>query len=175
MKDIRPGTPGPLACVALALFFLSAPAPAVEHRLGLGVHYWRTIEELADDPRIDEDGMAGVLSYQLAPVGIFKLQIDVEYFPQGFLGSAEEAWSPQGYLVLGRRWYIAAGAGWIYSESIEGELSDIFYAARLGADFLILPRTRLDINANYRAPSWEELDEADTDTITLGAVLRVRL
>lgn len=174
MRDICQRILGLFACAALAAFFLAAPASAVEHRLGLGVHYWRTIDEIADDPEIDEDGMAGVLSYQLVPVGIFKLQIDVEYFPQGFLGSAEEAWSPQGYLVLGRRWYIAAGAGWIYSDSIEGKLSEIFYAARLGADFLVLPRTHLDINANYRSGDWQELDEADTDTITLGAVLRVK-
>lgn len=163
--------------VLAAVLVAPAPAAAVEHRLGVGVHYWKTVDELADDPlgEIDDSGLAYVASYQLVPAGIFKLQLDLEFFPQGFLGSGEEAWSPQAYLVLGQRLYVAAGAGAVYSEGLEGDFSDIFYAARIGTDFLILPRLRFDLNANYRFAEWEQLDQVDTDLVTLGAVLRLRL
>ena len=55
-------------------------------------------------------GVAWVASYQLVPVSLLKLQADLEFFPQGFLGSGEEAWAPQVYIVLGRSLYAAAGA-----------------------------------------------------------------
>ncbi len=151
------------------------PASAFEQRFGLGIHYWETVDELADQALdgFDESGVAWVASYQFVPVSFLKLQVDVEFFPQGFLGSGEEAWSPQGYVVLGRRLYAAAGAGCVYSQGIEGNLSDIFYAARIGTDLRIVSRLRLDLNANYRFNEWSQLDQVDTDLVTLGAVLRL--
>lgn len=165
-----------LACLAWAAVCLApAPAAAVEHRFGLGLHYWKTVEELADEPLadFDESGVAWMASYQLVPVSFLKLQADLEFFPQGFLGSGEEAWSPQVYLVLGGRLYAAAGAGWVYSQGLEGDFSDIFYAARIGTDLRVISRLRLDLNANYRFGEWSQLGEVDTDLVTLGAVLRL--
>ncbi len=162
--------------LGLGLFLAAAPASGVENRLGLGVHSWRPASELLDDPAAgDESDLAGVLSYQLVLLRPLKLEVDVEFFPNGFGGSGEEAWSPQGLIVVGDRLYAAIGAGWVYSEDLEGNLSDVIYIARLGVDFPIFPRLRLDLSADQRAPDVSGLTEADEDTITFAAVLRLRL
>ena len=157
--------------------FAGAPATAAEHLLGGGVHYWQTVDDLADEgfETIDDEGESFVLSYQYVPAGLVKLQIDAEYFEKGFGGAAEEAIAPQVYLLVGNRLYAGVGIGMTYSDEFEDSWSDPFYAARVGLDFAILPRTHLDLNANYRANAFSQLDEADTDTVTLGAVLRFRL
>lgn len=164
--------------LALPAMFLmaGAPAAAVEHRLGLGVHAWKPASELFDDPSVDsERDLAGLLSYQLVLLRAFKLQGDLEYFPNGFGGSGEEAWSPQVLLVLGDRLYAAAGAGWIYSKELADDFSEVIYIARLGVDMPILPRLRLDVSADQRSADIDGLTEADEDTITFAAVLRFRL
>jgi hypothetical protein len=33
----------------------------------------------------------------------------------------------------------------------------------------------VDVNANYRFDDWSLIDEADTDTVTFGALLRLRI
>lgn len=160
----------------VGLFLTAAPASGVENRLGVGVHAWRTASEILDDGSVgDESDLAAVLSYQLVLLRALKLEADLEYFPNGFGGSGEEAWSPQGLIVVGDRYYAAVGAGWVYSEDLEGNLSDVIYIARLGVDFPILPRLRLDVSADQRAPDVSGLTEGDEDTITFAAVLRLRL
>lgn len=155
---------------------VSAPAMAGEHLLGGGIHYWRTIDDLAaDDFDIEEDGQAYVLSYQYRPAGLFSFEIDAEYFEKGFGGSTDAAFSPQAYIVFGHGWYAALGGGVIYSSSFEDEVSDPFYAAKIGWDLVLVPRVHIDVNANYRFDTFSELDQASTDTITLGALLRFRL
>lgn len=163
----------------LLLAFLAgaaAPARAAEHRLGLGVHYWRTIDDLADEGfgRLDEEGTSGLVSYQYLPGGLFGLQVDGEYFADGFGGSTSSTFSPQLYLVFSPDGlYAAAGVGVLYSDSFDDRVSDPFYAARIGWNLHVLPHLYLDVNANYRAEAWNQLKEADTDTITLGGVVRV--
>lgn len=167
-----------LSAVLLALAFgavAAAPAVAAEHRLGVGVHYWRTLDDLADEgfDELDETGTSGVLSYQYIPGGLLALQVDGEYFAKGFGGSTDETFSPQVYLVVGVNGpYAAAGVGVLYSKELEDEISDPFYIARVGWNLELIPNLHLDLNANYRAGAWSELDEADTDTITLGGVVR---
>jgi hypothetical protein len=165
------------SCLALWVFLAAAaPAVAIEHRLGLGVHAWRPAGELLDDSSAgDESDLAGVLSYQLVLFRPLKLEADLEFFPNGFGGSGEEAWAPQGLIVVGDRWYAAVGAAVIYSQDLEGDLSDAIYIARLGADFPLLPRLRLDVCADQRAGDLSGLTEANEDTITFAAVLRLRL
>ena len=165
-------TLGPAAFL-VAVAVGAPPAAAAEHRIGGGVHYWKTVDDLADDDfDVDEDGLATVLSYQYVPGGLLRLEVDVEYFEKGFGGSTDAAYSPQVYLVLGSGWYAALGGGVIYSSDFEDDVSDPFYAARLGLDMELLPRLHLDLNANYRFDAWSELENADTDTVTLGAVVR---
>jgi hypothetical protein len=163
------------AAVLLVAPALAAPA-AAEHRLGGGIHYWRNLDELADQGfDVEDEGQAPVLSYQYAPGGLLKLEIDLEYFEEGFGGAAEEAYSPLAFIVLGSGWYGALGGGVIVSSGFEDDVSDPFYAARVGLDMVLLPRFHLDINANYRFDAWSELGDADTDTVTLGAIVRFGL
>jgi hypothetical protein len=157
--------------ILLCLAVSALPAAASEQRFGLGIHYWRAVSHL--DSSFDRSGAAGMLSAQYVPVGLFKVEGDLEYFPKGFGGADTTAWSPQIYLLVGDRLYAGVGAGVIYSKSFSGELSDVFYAARVGTDLVLLPSLHLDVNANYRFKDWNQIKQASTDTITLGAVLRL--
>jgi hypothetical protein len=172
------------ACLAsllpgIALVLAASPAAAVEHRLGAGVHYWKTLAELEDDGfnLTDEEGFSFILSYQFVPVRLLKLEVDFEYFPEGFGGSAsgEDALSPQVYVLLGGKLYAGAGVGVVYSDgySTGDNPTDPFYALRVGVDIPLLPRrARLDLNANYQFDQWNQYEQADTDTITLGGMIR---
>jgi hypothetical protein len=163
----------PFAFLALA----ALPAQAGENTLGAGIHYWRTVDELRDDGvgDIDSKGTSGVLSYQHFPGGLLGWEIDLEYFDKGFSGSTDEAYAPQIYLVLGHHFYAAAGVGVTYSSGLEKSPSDPFYAGRVGISLLLLPSLSLDVNANYRANTFKGLGDAASDTVTLGALLRVTL
>lgn len=158
----------------LMLLALIAGPAAADHRIGFGVHHWQTVDDLADEgfEGIDDKGTSGIVSYQYMPEGIFSLELDLEYFADGFAGSTEAAYSPQAYLLVGHGLYAGAGVGVTHSD---GETSDMFYAAKLGFDIAIIPRLSLDINANYRFDDWGLIDEADTDTVTFGALLRLRI
>lgn len=153
---------------------MSASAFAADHRIGLGVHHWQTVDDLADEgfEGLDDSGTSGIVSYQFMPEGIFSFELDLEYFADGFGGSTETAYSPQAYLLIGHGLYAGVGVGNVISD---GETSDPFYAAKVGFDFAIIPRVSVDVNANYRFDDWQLIDEADTDTITFGALLRLRI
>ncbi|MFL6199950.1 MAG: hypothetical protein ACJ76J_12280 [Thermoanaerobaculia bacterium] len=158
----------------LMLLALIAGPAAADHRIGFGVHHWQTVDDLADEgfEGIDDKGTSGIVSYQYMPEGIFSLELDLEYFADGFAGSTEAAYSPQAYLLVGHGLYAGAGVGVTHSD---GETSDMFYAAKLGFDIAIIPRLSLDVNANYRFDDWDLIDDVETDTVTLGALVRLRL
>lgn len=158
----------------LNLMVLIAVPAAADHRIGFGVHHWQTVDDLADEgfEGIDDKGTSGIVSYQYMPEGIFSLELDLEYFADGFAGSTEPAYSPQAYLLVGHGLYAGAGVGVTHSD---GETSDMFYAAKVGFDIAIIPRLSLDVNANYRFDDWDLIDEVETDTVTLGALVRLRL
>ena len=162
--------------IALAVWAggLAAPAAAGEHRLGFGFHYWKTVDELQDEgfDDIDDSGVSEVFSYQYLPSPLLRWEIDVEYFDKGFGGADESAYSPQVYLLFDRFFYAGIGAGAIYSSGLADDWSDPFYAAKAGLDMLLLPKLHLDLNANYKFDSWSELENVDTDTLTLGAIAR---
>jgi opacity protein-like surface antigen len=153
---------------------LSASAFAADHRIGVGVHHWQTVDDLADQgfEGLDDSGTSGILSYQYMPEGIFSFELDLEYFADGFGGSTKSAYSPQAYLLVGHGLYAGVGVGNVVSD---GETSDPFYAAKVGMDFSIIPRVSIDVNANYRFNDWSLIDEVDTDTVTFGALLRLRI
>jgi hypothetical protein len=162
--------------LGLALLGAAAPARAIEHRLGLGIHAWRSAGALWNDPTSErESDLSGLLSYQLVLFRPLKLQADLEFFPNGFEGSGEEAWSPQGLIVVGNRLYAALGIGTVYSRDLEGNFSDPIYIARLGIDLPVFSRLHLDLCADERAGDMDELARADEDTITFAMVLRARL
>ena len=172
------------AAVALALCCL-APAPvalAAEgegvgrrvnvHRLGFGANYWKTIDDI--DEEFDNDGFSYIVSYQYAPVPFFKVEADVEFFPD-LVDSADPVFAPELFVTVGRLIYAGAGIGVYYSD---GDWADEpFYMLRAGLDFPIAPRLFLDINVNYRFNDWGSLawSDLDTDTVRLGAAFRFTL
>ena len=154
---------------------IAAPASAGEHRLGFGLHYWQSVEQLDDDfPDFDiqDDGVSEVLSYQYL-AGFIRFEVAAEYFDEGFQGSLDWAVSPQVYILAGRGIYGGLGVGATYSDFANGSWSDPYYIAKAGFDFLLLPKIHLDLNADYRFLEWEDLDDYDSDTITFGATVRV--
>ncbi|MEM1176768.1 MAG: hypothetical protein AAGM22_00360 [Acidobacteriota bacterium] len=167
-----------LCCIA-GLFLLLAPgqALAADHYVGIGAHFWKTIDDLAGDgfDDIEEDGYAFLLSYRYEPRGLFFLQGEVEYHPDGFGGSTDSTLVPVGYLGFGGTWYVAVGIGSSISSDLDGDISDPFWAGRVGRAFDVLPGIGADIHLNYRADAFDELEDASTDAITVGATIRFNL
>lgn len=164
----------------LSCLLISAAAEAGQHRIGLGVNYWKTIDDLEDEgldnvDNIDDSGLSQVASYQYWPKGLLGIQVDIERFPDGFGGSTESSWSPQVYVTVGHGFYGGVGIGVTNSSGFEDDWSDPFYAAKAGFNLGLLPRVSLDIYGNYRFDAWSELNEADTDTVFLGALIRIEL
>jgi hypothetical protein len=157
----------------------AAPAAAAEHRLGWGLHAWRTVDELAHrGDRLEPRGVSGVFSYQYVPSWPYwplRLEADLEYFDPGFGGARTEAYAPQAFVVLGERFYGALGGGILYSDSIEGKLSDSFLAARVGWDQRLASRLHLDVALDYRFADWARLWSFSPDNVTVGAALRVTI
>lgn len=165
------------ALTAILAVAIPAAAAAGEHRIGFGYHYWKTVDDLDDFADIEDDGYATVLSYQYLPGGLLRFEVDVEYFSDGFGGSTDDAYSPQVYVLFGRFLYAGVGIGITHGDGFASgdDWSDPWYAARAGLDILLLPRLHLDINANYRANAFEDLEDADTDALTFGASVRLRI
>jgi len=163
-----------LVIVAVAVALAATPASAGEHRLGFGVHYWKTVDEIADELpefELEDDGLTGIVSYQYV-AGFIRFEAAAEYFESGFQGSDAWAVSPQVYVLAGRGFYGGVGMGVTYSDFADGDWSDPYFIAKVGIDLLLLPKIHLDINADYRFAEWEQLDDYDTDTITMGATVR---
>ena len=150
-----------------------APARAGEHRLGVGAHFWATVEQLAvHGLDIQDDGYAFVLSYRYEPSGLVFFQLDVDYYADGYGGATETAYTPQAFVGIGRKWYVAAGVGQTYSDDFT---SAAFYIGRFGWNLDLLPGISLDINASYEVEAWNEVDQLRSDGTTLGAVIRFKL
>ncbi|HEV8629045.1 MAG TPA: hypothetical protein VGV61_01925 [Thermoanaerobaculia bacterium] len=154
----------------------AAGAGAAEHRFGLGELYWRSIHDLGGSG-LKSNGVAPYLTYQYVPAGIFKLELDLEYYRKGFGGSTSAAYSPVAWVLIEFGLYGGVGIGVTFSDSLSSNVSDPFYAARLGYDFQLVPRLHFDVNANYRANTFKDLRRGvksyDTDSITFGAAARV--
>ncbi len=142
------------------------------HRIGGGANYWTTIDDV-DADNIDEDGFSYYVSYQYRG-DLLGLEVDVEMMPDAL---GDDVLAPQAYLIVGGDIYAAAGVGWLY---VDDEFADDpFYALRAGLDLELLPAINVDIYATYRFSPDIELDDAvddiDTDTIFLGAAVRIGL
>ena len=155
----------------LVLLFCLASAPAADqaHRIGGGVNYWVALDDLDSD--FDEEGLSYLATYQYRPT-LVGFQADVEFLPDLF---GEDAIAPAAYLLVGSAIYAAAGAGIL---NVDGEWADEpFFALKAGLDLELLPSIYLDISASYRFNYGIDLDDAvdeiDTDTVFLGAGLRL--
>lgn len=149
-----------------------------KHRVGGGIHYWETVDDLDDfEGQLKKSGMAYMFSYQFAalPFGLLKLEGDLEVFPDGYGGFDKTAWAPQFYVVIGGGIYAALGMGMVYENQWLGP----FYALRAGLDIGIIPTVLyLDISANYQVAEWEAVSDVKTvkdniGSLTFGAVARV--
>lgn len=147
---------------------------AAEHSVGVGVHYWRTVKDI-DVMRVDEDGLAWVLSYQYAPSGLLRVEIDLERIEQQIGEDARSLYAPQALILVGSGIYAGLGVGMLYADNALS--NSPFYSVRAGLRFDLLPSLVLDVTANYRFVEWKGLndimDEIDTDTVTLGAFVRL--
>lgn len=157
----------------LVLILLGCGCPAIaddSQRLGLGVNYWSTLDDIkSDDGEIDDDGFSIIGSYRYWPA-LLGVGIEAEFLPDRF---GESAISPAAYVFVGKAIYAGVGIGITYSD---GEFSeDPFFALRAGLDLELLPNIFLDIYGNYRFNDKADLDNStndiDTDTIFLGAAV----
>jgi len=145
------------------------------HRIGLGVNYWKTVDNISQE--FDSDGLSYLASYQYVPVWYFKVEADMELFPD-LANSSSPVVAPELFLTVGGLLYAGVGVGIYYHEGDWGNAP--FYMLRAGVDIPVLPRLFLDINANYRfndwdSVSWNTTGNPGTDTIRLGATLRFTL
>ncbi len=160
-----------IVLILLVLILLpSAPALAGSHRIGAGANYWVAIDDIKID-NIDEDGFSYLFSYQYRPT-LVGLQADLEFLPDLF---GENAIAPAAYLVVGSAIYAAAGVGMV---SQDGDWADDpFFALKAGLDLEVLPHIYLDLSGSYRFSSEykvnDALDKIDTDTVFLGAAVRI--
>jgi len=164
-----------LAVVAFSLVSLASVSTALagSHRLGLGANYWKTLDDV-NVTNIDESGLSYLASYQYVPEGIFKLEVNLEYYPS--LGVDQKAfWSPEVFVLVGGTLYAGVGIGDYFNGDVFSDTP--FFMLRAGIDFKILPFIAVDINANFRFNNWDTLkaDDIDTNTIRLGACVRLSL
>jgi hypothetical protein len=107
------------------------------------------------------------------PEGIFFFEVDLEVYPDGFAGSTNSTVYPSVFLGVGHGLYGAIGIGVAYASDLQDDVSDPIWTGRVGWDWSILPGLGLDLNFNYRANAYDELGDASTDAITLGAQVRI--
>ena len=168
-------------CAAAASAVLGARAlarpAAADSSIGFGLHSWRTVDDLHSEgfSNLRRSGVSYLLSYQYGPVPLLKLELDAEYFDKGFGGSTHYAIAPQAFVLVGGFVYGGLGIGTIYSKDFTNDFSSPFYAARVGVDLHLLPRLRLDVNANYHFHAFNELRGVKTGTVTVGAVARFKI
>ena len=165
--------------VSLAMVWgLLGPAglEAAEHRLGLGLHYWSAVDDLVEDlPGVEDSGVSWLASYIFEVEGPLKFGIDLEYFGDGFGGSTSSAFAPQVFVLIGSKFYGGVGIGITTSSSFSGNTSDPYFLARVGIDFSIFPRLTLDLNLNYQADAFNQLDNFKTSALTTGVIVRYRI
>ncbi len=158
--------PGILACMAAV-----TPLRAEDGgRIGGGANYWVALEDI-DVDNVDESGLSYFVSYQYK-AGLLGLELNAEMLPDRF---GDDAVAPQAYLVFGSGIYVAAGIGVMHQH---GEWADEpFYGLKAGLDLEVLPSLHLDLSANYRfnekSDLGDEHTDLDTDTVFLGAALRL--
>lgn len=161
-----------MLAMLMALGLAGAASAETDHRFGGGVNYWVALDDI-DVKDVDDNGFSYLASYQCRG-SLLGLGIDAEMLPDRF---GEDAYAGQAYLILGKAIYAGAGIGMNYTN---GDFADEpFYSLRAGLDLEIVSGLHLDIYGNYRFNDKTDLEgentNIDTDTIFLGAALRVSL
>jgi hypothetical protein len=160
-----------ISAIVFISVILAPLASGAESNIGGGINYWHALEDI-DLDEFDQNGASFFLSLQGRRGFLLGWEADIEIMPEGFMASPATSYSPQAYLVVGRRITGAVGIGWYYSD---GNWADQpFYILRVGIEYLLIPGISVDIMMNYRFTDWGELEGEDinTDTIMLGAAIR---
>ena len=151
---------------------------AARHSLGIGAHYFRSLEEIKAEDDFDEDGLGLNLSYRYRMARLLALQGELQFFPDGIF-FAEDAYGFKGFLLLGNVIYAALGIGTNRVEWPNGdkEWTDTEYLLRAGVELPIVPDVfTIDMNANYILADWRDIDdlddEFDEDYMSFGAAAR---
>lgn len=163
----------------IVLLFLAVTATAdksaaADHRIGGGINYWVTLDDIEfDSEKFDNSGVAYLVTYQYWP-SLFGLELDLEFLPDRF---GETALAPEAYILLGRSIYCGFGVGIVYSDGDFAQ--EPFFALRAGLNLELLPGLYADIYGNYRFNDSVDLKgeetNIDTDTVFLGAALRIAI
>ncbi|MBM4154718.1 MAG: hypothetical protein FJ221_06770 [Lentisphaerae bacterium] len=159
------------AVAGLLLGTAGAVNAADEVQVGVGANYWVMLDDI-DVDEVDEEGFGYLVTLQLRN-NMVGLGFDVEMMPERF---GEDAYAGQAYIILGEGLYVAPGIG---INNVDGDFAEEpFYNLRVGLNVEVVSGLYLDINANYRFNEITEIDEQvgeiDTDTIFLGAALRLQ-
>lgn len=159
--------------LSLPLFFLVLPLSAQNspHSIGFGAHYWQVLDDL-DEAGFDKSGLAYIGAYRYDG-GLLAIHAELEVFPSDFGTVEKEVFSPQVLVLLGDGIYAGIGAGILYSD---GDFADKpFFMFRAGLNVVAFGPVTLDLNANYVFTDFDNLSSSDidSDTITLGAMLRL--
>jgi opacity protein-like surface antigen len=181
-----------LTGVFLAVFVCCSPVAvtyAVEHSLGIGVHYFYTLQDIKNDFNEEfggdfhRDGIACNVSYRFKPNPHFGLLLELQDYPNGYY-AAKSAYSPRVLVLLGKSLYIGAGAAWNHLDwenDVDPSLtqdnwSNTYYLLRAGFDWpFIVEDLKIELSTTYEFNNWSEIKDIDTDLLTFGAGLRVIL
>ena len=143
--------------------------------LGAGATYWYSIDE-AKDQKFDRDGLGWMISSRIQLSDYFAIGLEVEQSPDNFVFLDKRLYLPSAYAILGNGIYGGIGIGNYY---YDGDFyGDVWYALRAGFKVPIISNGLvLDVNVNYRVENWDDIkaarDKVDTDTLMIGAALRL--
>ena len=159
--------------VALSLFVLRGQATANTHTVGVGIHYWQAISDI-DVTDIKDSGISQRFAYQYDS-GFVAVHVELEVFPEEFAGASDNVYSPQLMAVVGENLYAGVGIGMFYTDGEFAE--DPYFVLRAGFTITSIGPLTLDLNASYIFTDFNSFDQndIDTDTVTLGAMIRIDL
>ena len=165
-----------IVALAATLFVTEAMAAyGSGFEIGAGATYWYSIHE-ATDQKFDRDGLGWMISSRLPLSDFFAIGLEVEQSPKNFVFLEKHLYLPAAYAIIGNGIYAGLGVGTYY---YDGDFyGDVWYALRAGFKVpLISDSLVLDVNVNYRAENWDDMkditDKVDTDTLMIGAALRL--
>ena len=165
-----------IAAIAATLFATGAVyAYGGDVELGAGATYWYSIDD-AKDQSFDRDGLGWMISSRLRLSDFFSIGLELEQSPDNFVFLEKRLYLPAAYAFIGNVIYAGLGVGTYY---YDGDFyGDAWYALRAGFKIpLISDGLVLDVNVNYRVENWDDIkdaaDNVDTDTLMIGAALRL--
>ena len=150
----------------LMITVLCQAVSADPHRVGGGVHYWRSVTAL--DADFDDGDLAFAVTYQYATPALLKFEADLEIYT----GGEETMFAPYAHLLVGAGLYGGIGIGTAY---FDGDFSDVIFNLRAGIDLELIPSIHLDLSANYPFTELDQVSDFDVDNLSLALFVRVEL